>query len=483
MLEISAEDVASRLARDNPWWRDPANCLAYQRHLPRRDYFATFAALAKETAVRRAAILMGPRRIGKTVMLTQLIIDLLEDGCPPQNILYASIDAPIYTEIPLEKFVRLLIDDGGFDAGREAFVIFDEIQYLKNWERHLKDLVDAYPSVKFVASGSAAAALRLASAESGAGRFSDFLLPPLSFAEFLNFVGRERELISTSPDEDDGRPIHRCANINDLNEEFVRYLNFGGFPEAVTNPAVRDNQDQFVKNDIIDKVLLKDLPALYGIQNIQELNRLFSAIAYNTGQELSLSAVSSKMEISKPTVSRYIEYLESAFLIMKIGRIDASAKSLKRETSFKPYLTNTSMRAAIFSPVDASNHDLIGHLAESAILSQWAHSPARHNLKYARWDRGEIDLVNMQGADYAPSWGVEIKWSDAVDRPEARFAGLAAFIISGRIRSAQITTKTVEGAVEIAGMQIPLTPSSLYCYTVGKNIAAARPSLSPTALS
>lgn len=477
MLEISAEDVASRLARDNPWWIDPAACLAYQRRLPRRDYFVTFASLAKEASVRRAAILMGPRRVGKTVMLTQLIIDLLESGEPPGNILYASIDTPIYTDIPLEKFVRLLIENARFDNSRRAIVIFDEIQYLRNWERHLKDLVDAYPTVKFIASGSAAAALKLASTESGAGRFSDFSLPPLSFAEFLKFVGRESDLIVETRDGE--RPRYECKNIDDLNDEFIRYLNFGGFPETATNPAVRDNQDQFVKNDIIDKVLLKDLPALYGIQNIQELNRLFSAIAYNTGQELSLSAVSSKMEISKPTVSRYIEYLESAFLIMKIGRIDASAKSLKRETSFKPYLTNTSMRAAIFSPVEASNPDLAGHLAESAILSQWAHSPARGNLKYARWEKGEIDLVNMQGADYSPAWAVEIKWSDAVDRPESRFAGLAAYIRSGRIASAQVTTKTVSGEIKIGGLRVPLTPSSLYCYRVGKNIAAARPPIGP----
>lgn len=474
MLEISEADVASRLERDNPWWQEPTACLALQRALPRRDYFAPFTKLARDTAIRRATILMGPRRIGKTVMLLQLIVELLDGGTSPGNVLYASIDAPIYTELPLEKFVRLLIENERFDPEVPAFVIFDEIQYLKNWERHLKDLVDAYPNVKFVASGSAAAALRLASTESGAGRFSDFTLPPLSFAEFLNFIGREKSLIRRHDASDGGPTRFACDDIEALNDEFLRYLNFGGFPEAVTNQAVRENQNQFVRNDIIDKVLLKDLPALYGIQNIQELNRLFSFIAYNTGQELSLSAVASKMEISKPTVSRYIEYLVSAFLIMKVGRVDASAKSLKRETSFKPFLTNTSMRSAVFSPVEEANSDLIGHLAESAILSQWSHSPLRGMLKYARWEKGEIDLVCMQGADHSPKWAVEIKWSDAIDRPEQRFAALAAYIRDGRIKSAYVTSKTIHGEIELAGLRIPLIPSSLYCYSVGKNLAEAR---------
>lgn len=131
------------------------------------------------------------------------------------------------------------------------------------------------------------------------------------------------------------------------------------------------------------------------------------------------------------------------------------------------------MRAAVFSPVEESNSELIGHLAESAILSQWSHSPLRGKLKYARWEKGEIDLVCMQGADHSPSWAVEIKWTNAVDRPEQRFAALAAFIRDGRLKSAFMTAKTMRGEIELAGLRIPLIPASLYCYSVGKNLAEA----------
>ena len=62
-------------------------------------------------------------------------------------------------------------------------LFLDEIQYLADWERHLKAFVDTHPGVKCAVSGSAAAALRLKSIESGAGRFTDFLLPPLTFHE------------------------------------------------------------------------------------------------------------------------------------------------------------------------------------------------------------------------------------------------------------------------------------------------------------
>ena len=333
---------------------------------PKRIYFEPFHALATDWTVKRATVLMGPRRVGKTVMLSQLVDALLANGSDPTTVMYASIDTPIYSQIPLEKFLDFFPIHPSQNLDR-YYVFFDEIQYLKDWEVHLKDLVDRYPNVKFIASGSAAAALRLASKESGAGRFSDFRLPPLTFAEFVNFIGRTDELIGLP---DDRTTLCTTSNIEELNAEFINYLNYGGYPEAVLSASIRQNSDQFVKNDIIDKVLLKDLPALYGITDIQELNRLFAHMAYNTGQEVSLQSLSEKSGKTKPTISRYIEYLESAFLVTKLSRIDATARRFQRETAFKTYLTNPSMRAALFSPVTPDKPEVIGHLAEAAVFSQ-----------------------------------------------------------------------------------------------------------------
>lgn len=468
MLEITDKDVIRRLERDNSWWRDPGACYPKARDWPRRNYYPAFAALATARDVRRAVVLMGPRRVGKTVMLTQFILDLLAKSTPPENILYASIDAPVYTGLPLEKFVEILIARDGHQQDAAGFVIFDEIQYLNNWERHLKDLVDAYPRLRFVASGSAAAALKRASTESGAGRFSDFKLPPLTFAEYLLFINQEAELIRTVGSEE---PTHETTDIAALNAHFIDYLNYGGYPETVMNETIRSNADQFVRNDIIDKVLLKDLPALYGIQDIQELNKLVSFIALNAGQEISLEAISQKMGISKPTIGRYIEYLESSFLVMKVLRVDSSGARLKRATSFKVYLTNPSMRAAIFAPVDAAETELLGHLVESAIFSQWSHL-YRPRLHYARWEKGEIDIVSTSGAGNRADWAVEVKWADDIlTQPLKRFAALADYIATKRLVRARVTTRSISGALQLSGVTIPYGPSSLYCYMVGKNLA------------
>jgi uncharacterized protein len=124
----------------------------------------------------------------------------------------------------------------------------------------------------------------------------------------------------------------------------------------------------------VQKVLMHDLPSLYGIEDIQELNRLFTSIAYNTGQELSIEALAQNAGIAKNTITRYLDYLEAAFLIIRVRRVDERAQRFQRQRHFKVYLTNPSMRAALFGPVEDGSQ-AIGALAETATFSQWIHTP------------------------------------------------------------------------------------------------------------
>lgn len=464
MLEISEDDIRQRIGRDNPWWDDP-HFVIREAAYRRRVYFDPFKALALNPGVHRAAVLLGPRRVGKTVMLRQLIHEARSSGIDPKSILYASVDTPIYSRVPLEKFFEFLPAKTG-----NGLVIFDEIQYLMDWETHLKDLVDNHPGTKFVVSGSAAAALKLKSSESGAGRFSDFMLPPLTFYEFLCFTGDDEKLVEWNATT----KKHKVLNVDELNSKFIDYLNYGGYPEAALNPEIRQNADQFIRSDIIDKVLLKDLPSLYGIAQIPELNRLFSVLAYNAGNEVSLDNIAKTSGISKPTIARYIEYLESAFLIIKLTTVDDNCRTLKRERNFKVYLNNPSMRAALFTPVKADDSSQIGHLAESAVFSQWQHSPFSRQLRYARWkDGGEVDVVYL-GAGEKPAWIGEIKWSDRIDGHFTEEVAAMEVLLGKHksISSTFFTTKTIMREDNLMGRRLSVWPTAFYCYLVGRNVTA-----------
>ena len=472
MLEIAKQDIISRLQFDNPWWEQgKKGKIAFENTL-RRKYFEAFHQKILDVSVRRAVVLMGPRRVGKTVMVYHSVRELLNSGIDEKNILYLSLETPIYTGLPLEKILSYFQELFNHKRDAKLFIFFDEIQYLRNWEIHLKSLVDSFADYRFVATGSAAAALRLKSAESGAGRFSDYILPPLTFTEYLMFIGRETELITATPNKN---PVYSyeysTSNIETLNEEFVNYLNFGGYPEAVFSETIRQDPGQYIKSDIIDKVLLRDLPSLYGISDIQELNRLFTTLAYNSGNEVNLEGLSQFSGVAKNTIKRYLEYLEAAFLIRRVERIDQNAKRFKRAVCFKVYLTNPSMRAALFGQLNADS-EAMGAMTETAIFSQWQHNMTIE-LYYARWNSGEIDIVHLKPSSQSPSWAVEVKWSDRPYRSNSELDNCIEFVRKNPTISHPIivTSRTITDENFLyKGVHFAFQPSSLYAYALSANL-------------
>lgn len=465
MREISVDQRLQRMRADNPWWADGRIRRDFEA-LTERTYCRPFQNLVTKTDVRRAVILMGPRRIGKTVLLHHVIRRLLHTGAyQPTEIGYLSLDQPLYTGLSIEDAARTLRRASG-SADDLPVLFLDEIQYLPDWERHLKAFVDAHPNVQCVACGSAAAALKRKSAESGAGRFTDFLLPPLTFWEYLFLSGIDH--LANPPLSDQIRD----EDWAELNGHFVDYVNFGGYPEAITSASVREDPGRYIRSDIVDKVLLRDLPSLYGIRDVQELNRLFAMLAYNTAGELSLDALSKGSGVSKPTIRRYLDYLEAAFLIRRIHRVDENAKRFRRATHFKIHLTTPSLRTALFGPVDEDDATF-GAMAETAVFAQWLHSNS--DLYYARWPArhgmkaGEVDLVHLD-ARQQPNWCVEVKWSDRSATAPDRLEGLVAF--SKRHPEARIllTTRTARvGDRPWKGSgQINIGPTAAYCYAFGR---------------
>lgn len=477
-FEIPLADVQKRLAFDNPWWVAGGGIDAERRDWPRRAYFAPFMQLVEAVEVPRAVVLIGPRRVGKTVMLAHAVQALLDKDTAGSTILYVSLDTPLYSGRSLESLVRTFMDLHRHGDTQRLWVFFDEIQYLKDWEVHLKSLVDTFRAVRFVASGSAAAALRMKSRESGAGRFTDFVLPPLTFSEYLAFAGRETALIAEEPAEAGRAPAYRARSIEALNAEFVNYLNYGGFPEAVMNPAVRENPTRFLRQDIVDKVLLKDLPNLYGIGDTQELNRFFNVLAYNTGDELSPEKLSKDTGIAKQRLLDYLEYLEAAYLIKRVHRVDDMARRMQRARTFKVYLTNPSIRAALFGYAAASD-PAMGALAETAVWSQWLHDTSTiQSLHYARWKQGrsdlEVDLVSIDNRTLKPRFAVEIKWSDAAYADWGELRGLREFTAKHElVRRSLVTTLSVSGMGTDGTTKLEFMPTSLHCYTISRNLLRA----------
>lgn len=469
MLEkISKSQVLERIQFENYWWNNNSIEEDYNA-MQRRLYFDIFKPMVFNRSINRAVVLMGPRRVGKTVMLHHTIQELLNAGIPSQKIIFVTVENPIYTNITLEDLFKYALEAIGNPNPKDCFVFFDEIQYLKDWEIHLKTLVDSYRGTKFVVSGSAAAALKFKSNESGAGRFTDFLLPPLTFYEYIH-INNLQHLMVESNLLWKGKEQHFYDTVNTqlLNEHFIKYINFGGYPEIIFSPQMQKNPGRYIKQDIVDKVLLRDLPSLYGIKDVQELNRLFTTICFNTAHEFEYEELSRTSGVKKHLIKTYIEYLESAFLVKKISRVDQSGKRFKREVKFKMYLSNPSLYAALFTPLTITNEKRMGDLVETAIYSQWMHRDW-FNPYYAHWGKGEVDMVGIDEGTLQPVWALEIKWSNRYVEKPNELKSLINFCISNKLTSALVTTIDVKTQKEYKGVTLQYVPCATYAYNVGKN--------------
>jgi uncharacterized protein len=233
---------------------------------------------------------------------------------------------------------------------------------------------------------------------------------------------------------------------------------------------LRGNPERFVKSDIVDKVLLRDLPQLYGIKDIQELNSLFTLLAFNTSEEVSFEQLSQRSGVGKQTIQRYIEYLEAAFLIKRVFRVDQDGKRYQRERNFKVYLTNSAMYTGLFGATKPDDPQF-GHLVETALFAQRFHEDVR--LNYARWgtDNYEVDLVESSQA-IKPVAALEIKWSDRyADHPES-LRGLVKFMRGNHLTSVWATTRSKFGTRALDGSELRQWPAAAIAFHYG--ISAVR---------
>lgn len=465
----SQKQIMDRLRFENPWWAK-GSVDSFYSDMGRRLYFDLFYPLVSEKSVKRAVVLMGPRRVGKTVMIYHTIHELLNEGGNPLKIAFVSVETPIYNNIGLDELFRLIREATGQTDPSGWFVFFDEIQYLKNWDVHLKSLVDSYPHTKFIVSGSAAAALKFQSKESGAGRFTDFMLPPLTFYEYIHLKKLDRLIIPSSlPWQGaENEEFFSTNNIQECNRHFVDYLNFGGYPEVIFSEAIQQDPGRYIRSDIVDKVLLRDLPSLYGIRDVQELNTLFTVIAYNTGEEVSPSELSRTAQVEMNLLKSYLTYLEAAYLIKTVHRITEKQTRFKRANYFKIYLTNPSLRSALFAPLAPTDAHM-GRLVETAIFAQWI-LRERFIPFYARWTKGEleVDMVRLDEKTMKPVWAVEVKWSNRYFEKPRELKSLIKFCKEYGLNQAIVTTLTIEGEKEVDGIILRFVPSAVYAYNVGR---------------
>ena len=375
MAITSKESILKVLTAFNPWWKsgavNPKMSKTYKR-------FAFHEAMKRldQADIRRTVVLTGTRRVGKTTIQYQMIEALLGRGIAPQKIVFISLDHPMLKLSGINEVLECYHEN--IYAEQDAYYFFDEIQYAQDWDKWLKYIYDNQPDTNVVATGSASPALIKGNQESGAGRWTVIQVPTLSFYEYCELLNLDRpELPKTfkathmlqMTQQDRARIMLQLSKVQN---HFNRYLQVGGFPEL----ALADNDimaQQVMREDVVDKVLKRDLPSLYNIRNATELERIFLYLCNVSSEIVSIDAIAKELSgVSRPTVENYVQYLESANLIYQSWPVDMAGKRVLKAKP-KIYIADAAIRNAVLMDDSLLTDPVeMGKIVETAVYKHVA---------------------------------------------------------------------------------------------------------------
>lgn len=375
MAIATQEQILKVLKAFNPWW---SSGIVYSDFTKSYRRFAYYEAMKRldEKDLRRTVVLTGTRRVGKTTIQYQMIETLLKRGIPAQKIVFVSMDHPMLKLSNLDEILECYHNN--VYAEQDCYYFFDEIQYASDWDKWMKILYDTQPKTQMVATGSASPALIKGSSESGAGRWSVIQVPTLSFYEYCQLIGvkvpelgpeiRPTAFLGMSQQERTAVMI----KLEDMQKHFMRYLQVGGFPElALASNDLR--AQEIMREDVVDKVLKRDLPALYNIRSAIELERIFLYLCNVSSEIVSFERIANDLgSVTRPTVENYIRYLESANLIYQSWPVEMGGKKVLK-ASPKIYIADAAIRNAVLMDDDVLTNPVeLGKMVETAVYKHVA---------------------------------------------------------------------------------------------------------------
>ncbi|MFA5247184.1 MAG: ATP-binding protein [Candidatus Micrarchaeia archaeon] len=355
-----------------------------------------FARLAEELNTKQVVSVTGLRRTGKSTLLKQLADHLMSvEKTPRENILFYSFDEeqPKIEEIIKEYQARTAVDIS--KETNKIFIFLDEVQKLEGWQDQVKYYYDNYANIKFFISGSSSLFIRKHTRESLAGRIREFILPPLSFREYLSFRGKEDLAEKPLMFEDT------------LKTEFLQYQK-RQFVEIISESE--EKAGQYVQT-LLEKVVYHDIPKVFPIGNEDLLMKILKIIAANPGMLSDYESLSKDLGISRVTLSNYFFYLEESFLIIKLYNFSANLLSSEKKMK-RFYLSSTSFYAALNNDMNESK------IVENLVV---ANTDAKYFWRTPQ--KYEVDVILESNGKITP---IEVKYRNVVLSKEmknlARFA-------------------------------------------------------------
>lgn len=267
-------------------------------------------------------VITGVRRCGKTVLLKQIIDELENRGIASENIIYMSFESSKYKNIRNDDDLDEFIFSKTNNLNGKIYLLFDEIQKVKNWEVSLNSYrVDLECDIYITGSNSQLLSGELSTLISG--RYISINMLPFSFKELIQYHDEMHE------------------NIDEI-KLFEQYLSYGGFPGLLN---YENEEKEKYLYDLYSTIVLNDILYKNKVKDLDLLERLMEFMISNIGQLFSANSISKyiKNENRKTTphtIINYMDYARNAFIFYQIKRENIKQKR-KLLISDKYYLVDS----------------------------------------------------------------------------------------------------------------------------------------------
>jgi len=338
----------------------------------------SYEPLSSHLKAGKALLIYGPRQVGKTTLLQNFL-----KNTPLKYKLDSGDNIRTQQTLGSQDFSQIL----SYVEGYELLAI-DEAQNIPNIGMAIKIIVDQMPNIRVILTGSSSFELAGQVGEPLTGRKQTLTLYPLAQAELLS-----------------------SYNKFELRENLEDFLIYGSYPEVVLASTGKQKID--VIAEISNSYLIKDILAFDRVKNSKVLLDLLKLLAFQVGSEVSLTEIGTKIGVDYKTVQRYLDLLEKAFVIIRLGGF---SRNLRNEITNKAkyYFLDNGIRNSLIAQFNGlSQRNDIGQLWENFIfierLKHRAHQSIYANMYFWRtYNQQEIDLVEDRDGKLH---GYEMKWS------------------------------------------------------------------------
>jgi predicted AAA+ superfamily ATPase len=332
----------------------------------------------------KVVVIYGARRTGKTTLLKEFLT-----GETGPYLLVSGEDITVQSYLSSQSLEKLKAF-----VGSNRLLVVDEAQKVQNIGLNLKLIVDHIPDIRIIATGSSSFDLARSVGEPLTGRKTTLIQYPLAQLE-----------------------INTIEQHHETSARLESRLVFGSYPEVV---LLDDNRgrEQYLK-EIVSSYLYRDILELEGIRQSAKIGRLLQLIAFQIGKEVSYNELGTSLGMSKNTVDHYLDLLEKAFVIQRLGGFSRNLRNEVTKNS-RYYFVDNGVRNALinnFNPVELRND--VGELWENYLImermkrQEYLREPA-NNYFWRTYTKKELDLVEEYGGRL---YGYEMKWGRAVPRP------------------------------------------------------------------